>query len=801
MTAAGPFLFLPITGPGHRTCRRARPAKLNPKKSIMILLRQRASVTGFCLFLLTVILVFSPALPVHGKEGPEPGPVQREKAQAVTPRQAVQEKLATLQKRLAVAEGAQNKQSAERLGVSLEDLAARTAKLREIETLYQRWLTTLTKQESFQKELGILEENLKNGVEETLSQSSSYSLSVYDAYLDHVSAAGRQVSVARQAVSVNEKSLANSKKRLAEAEQQLRALEEKKAGKDGGLAWQLGLAEIERELARALVDFQTINLDNSRLEVKLAELKKTKAEQNIDWIKDHLVFDSADLEKHLNILEQRRQDLERRTSKLRREQLAVENNWLAAQKEVEAVPTANEIRQARSSAHLKAREAWRETYQQVLGQTDTMLQMLSLEEQLWQHRYALLKENTGIVEMKGWRQEARADIENISRILALQQSYQNNVQARIAATQKQTGRNEIDPVVRQHMQTTLLALHKQGERNFEYLTALQGAKELDQRLTDEIDARLDELRIWDQLTGLWMRIESIWKFELFVVDTHGITVGKVVIALIILVLGIILSRFFTGLVHKRLLSHFKMSASTLAITEKLLHYLTIFLVILFAMRIVNIPLTALTFLGGAMAIGVGFGAQKLLNNFISGFILMAEQPIKVGDMVQMEDVVGIIEDIGVRCTKVRTFANIHVLVPNSYFLETNITNWTHNNNMVRGQVTVGVAYGSSTKEVKQLLLKAVAGHDEILEKPDPYVLFNDFGDSALVFDVYFWIMVKRVIDKKRIESDLRFVIDQLFRDAGIVIAFPQRDVNLNTAQPLQMRLVDPGPGNKVAEGV
>jgi potassium-dependent mechanosensitive channel len=169
--------------------------------------------------------------------------------------------------------------------------------------------------------------------------------------------------------------------------------------------------------------------------------------------------------------------------------------------------------------------------------------------------------------------------------------------------------------------------------------------------------------------------------------------GKISTALAIFIAGIVISRKLTRNIHANLRRRGNMSESAAAITEKLIHYFLLLIIILFAMRIVNIPLTVFAYLGGAVAIGVGFGAQKLLSNFISGFILMAEQPVKVGDLVQMNEQLGWIENIGVRATMVRTFSNIHILVPNSYFLENNIINWTHNDNNVRCEIRVGVAYG------------------------------------------------------------------------------------------------------------
>lgn len=289
---------------------------------------------------------------------------------------------------------------------------------------------------------------------------------------------------------------------------------------------------------------------------------------------------------------------------------------------------------------------------------------------------------------------------------------------------------------------------------------------------------------------IWNTIEGIWKYELLVIDKQSLRVSQVITALIILLIGLRFTRGLTRLFHRRILSRLHLSASASATTEKLLYYTALLLVILLALRIVKIPLTAFAFLGGAIAIGVGFGAQKLIGNFISGFIIMAEKPIKVGDLVQMDNELGWIEDIGVRSTRVRTFSNTHILVPNSYFLENSITNWTHNDNVVRCQITVGVIYGSPTQQVKELLLEAALANSFVLHQPEPYVWFTDFGDNSLVFNLFFWISVTNVVGRQKTESEVRFTIDQLFRDHGIVIAFPQQDLHLDVKHPLQLEITE-----------
>ena len=221
-------------------------------------------------------------------------------------------------------------------------------------------------------------------------------------------------------------------------------------------------------------------------------------------------------------------------------------------------------------------------------------------------------------------------------------------------------------------------------------------------------------------------------------------------------------------------------------------YVLLFSFTLLALRLVNVPLTVFTLLGGAAAIGLGFGSQNIVNNFISGLILLAERPIRIGDLIEVEDLYGTVEDIGARSTHVRSSENVDIIVPNSSFLEKNVINWTLSDDRYRAQISVGVAYGSPTEEVTRLIRKAVDEHPRILKQPDPIILFADFGNNSLDFEVHFWIRMRRLMDRRIVASDLRYRVDEMFREAGIVIAFPQRDVHLDSSKPLDVRVLQEG---------
>jgi len=221
---------------------------------------------------------------------------------------------------------------------------------------------------------------------------------------------------------------------------------------------------------------------------------------------------------------------------------------------------------------------------------------------------------------------------------------------------------------------------------------------------------------------------------------------------------------------------------------------SLIVLVLVILTLLRVPLGAFAFVSGAVAIGVGFGAQNIINNFISGWILMWERPIRIGDFLEIggdSSIKGTVETISTRSTRVRRVDGVHLLIPNSHLLENMVVNWTLVDKKVRCVLRVGVAYGSPVREVESLIMQALDDHPETMDDPKPMVFFEDFGDSALIFDSYFWIDSFGERDLRKVKSDIRYRIDELFNEAGIVIAFPQQDVHMDG----ELRIVkdsDPG---------
>lgn len=215
--------------------------------------------------------------------------------------------------------------------------------------------------------------------------------------------------------------------------------------------------------------------------------------------------------------------------------------------------------------------------------------------------------------------------------------------------------------------------------------------------------------------------------------------------------------------------------------SQILNYTIIVLAIIAGLDMVGIQLTLLLAGSAALLVGVGLGLQQVFNDIVSGILLLFEGTVSVGDIIEIDSVIGKVEKISIRTSKIETRDGIVIIVPNSKLVSDNVINWSHNRSVTRFRIKVGVAYGSDVKLVMQLLHEAAIEHPEVVREPIPKARFIDFGDSSLNFELLFYS--KRMFDIEFVRSDIRITIDQKFRDHNVTIPFPQRDLHLKTTVP------------------
>jgi small-conductance mechanosensitive channel len=229
----------------------------------------------------------------------------------------------------------------------------------------------------------------------------------------------------------------------------------------------------------------------------------------------------------------------------------------------------------------------------------------------------------------------------------------------------------------------------------------------------------------------------------------------------------------------RVLSRTELDLGLRQAAGSILRYLAISVGFLIILQTAGIDLTTLNIIAGAVGIGIGFGLQNIVSNFISGLIILFERPIKIGDRIEVGNVEGDVIEIGARSTTVLTNDNITIIVPNSSFITENVVNWKYNDTKVRFKIKVGVAYGSDVRRVEKLLLDVAAKNPDVLTDPAPAVRLMAFGDSSLEFELRVW-STTLVHRKGALFSALNFAIYETFKEHQIAIPFPQRDLHLRS---------------------
>lgn len=216
--------------------------------------------------------------------------------------------------------------------------------------------------------------------------------------------------------------------------------------------------------------------------------------------------------------------------------------------------------------------------------------------------------------------------------------------------------------------------------------------------------------------------------------------------------------------------------------NRLLAYFIYTVAGLMAIEMLGVRLTVIWGGAAALLVGIGLGLQQTFNDLICGIILLFERTVEVGDVVEMDGMVGSVRQIGLRTSLVETRDNVTVIVPNSMLITEKVINWSHFDDKARYKLQVGVAYNSDPQLVKQLLLEAVSNHDTVLAQPEPIVRLVNFGESSLDFEALFW--TKDLLEIENIRSDIRFEVERLFRENNIVIPYPQRDVWVKEMPPI-----------------
>ena len=274
------------------------------------------------------------------------------------------------------------------------------------------------------------------------------------------------------------------------------------------------------------------------------------------------------------------------------------------------------------------------------------------------------------------------------------------------------------------------------------------------------------------------RLNQILDFQVVVIGGSAITAKHILLFTVTVLITRYAARTTRRLLGEHLLKN--VESAPRYVILRITGYMVWVSGILLALEFLSIDLTVLAVIAGGLGIGIGFGLQNVVANFVSGLVLLLEQPIRIHDRVTVENVEGNVVDIHFRSTTIVTNDNIAIIVPNSQFINESVTNWSHGDPRIRVHVPVGVAYGSDVERVTSILDEVASKADHVLTHPAPEVRFNEFGDSSLNFELLVWS--DDPPGHYQLRSRLNYAIDAAFRRNGIEIPFPQRVVHIESGK-------------------
>ena len=285
--------------------------------------------------------------------------------------------------------------------------------------------------------------------------------------------------------------------------------------------------------------------------------------------------------------------------------------------------------------------------------------------------------------------------------------------------------------------------------------------------------------VQENTKGILSWLEEIMNVSLFNLGDSKLTIGLVLTLILSFIILFVGAEWVRKLIVNKILIRYRLDIGTRKSIGTMIKYFLILAGIFSILQTNGLDLSAFGILAGAVGVGIGFGLQNITNNFISGLIILFEQPIKEGDRIEVGDVSGDVIKISARSTMILTNDNISIIVPNSQFIDSQVINWSHHDRNIRFNFPVGVSYKEEPQKIRKILLEVASNNPGVLNLPEPDVLFDEFGDNSLNFNLRVWTS-EYINRPKVLKSQLYYEIFRRFQEEGIEIPFPQRDIHLGT---------------------
>ncbi len=557
------------------------------------------------------------------------------------------------------------------------------------------------------------------------------------------------------------------------------------------------LAALRRQLAEAELANIVIGLERTALEMKAKQALSNEMERLLARVLREQRLSKDELEQQQAIL---RKELNKVNGEI--DVIVSANTRRTKERERLAMLAAASDSAVADARRLQVMDARLETDRVELLTLSWLQSVLQTASDVWALRYVGFHS-----EDAGTRQEVIAGLQRIREELNSRKQITSQLQqaARIEVREQrlrlESTATDVD-VARQ--ESSLLDALQQRLQAYQRLERTSGRLERQlERCLEDLGFRANAAASDDwklALLQLTQTLKKVWDFEMFAVEdsslidgktvtvTYGVTVGKSIGALLLFLVGYWLFARLSRRLQNVMVSRFGVDQQVASVIRRWAMIALAVILVIFILNLARIPLTVFAFLGGALAIGIGFGTQTIIKNVISGIIILFERKIRVGDIIALGGMTGHVIAVDLRASTVRGFDGVEALVPNSTFLENQVVNWTYSNPRIRREVRIGIAYGSPVRQAAEIIAGCASDHGQILKDPPPEVYFEDFGDNSLLMVLVHWVELGPNLSARRVDSDLRYAIEKRLAAAGIPIPFPQRDVHLDVSRPLPVRL-------------
>lgn len=643
-----------------------------------------------------------------------------------------------------------------------------------------------------------------------------YSILMSDELSEQLAVQRAKFESVGQRVAASERLIEEFRAARLEADKAARSAAEASEADSGNPAteWRWKSAGLNVESIDAFIAWSVAELERVRLERALVAARIGMLERQLQVVRENCAYGRQDLAEALSTLDRQAQELEAGFSAS-----AAENNRLGSQL-VMARQALDEARRALGRGAPGAAEVLATAEARlrvVIAQSDSArasgelftvgIAFLREMREAWSVRYTLLNDpsvlerEVAAKRLKVMLARAGALVANGAADVASFRAEEDACIERLASLREGTPAAEREQEVLHAIRAKLRVAERQQR-------TMESSGQAVRRWLEEarVDVREEVVaeRVRHRSAELLLFFRRFWQLELFSVEdtmeiggetvavARPVTVRKVVIIALWIALGLSLSNIVTRVAHRALIERYQIGPEQAKVMRRWISALNLLVLLLIGLYLVRIPLTAFAFLGGALAIGFGFGTQTLIKNLVSGVLMLMERQIRAGDIVELDGVVGTVEAVDVRSTRIRNFDGKETVIPNSVFLDSKVTNWTLSTREVRLCIEVAVAAGTPAAAISELLVKCADSHREVLKAPAPFVHLLAFDGNALVCQLYCWVRLVGDVVAARVSSDLRFMVEKAVAEAGIELPWRDRVRYLEAGKPIRVIVSPPG---------